>query len=118
MVGQKSENAKDATAFKTAAELKSDAMLTTLGEAFAADTTGINSGYPVLAWQNPAEPTVMGDVNGDGVVLANDAALVYAFVNGETELTAEQLALADLTGDGKIMSDDAALIYAIANGKN
>lgn len=51
LVGQKSENAKDATAFKTAAELKSDAMLTTLGDGFKKDAGNINNGYPVLVWQ-------------------------------------------------------------------
>lgn len=51
LVGQKSENAKDTTAFKTAAELKSDAMLTTLGDAFKKDAGNINNGYPVLVWQ-------------------------------------------------------------------
>lgn len=51
LVGQKSENAKDATAFKTAAELKADAMLTTLGDAFKKDAGNINNGYPVLVWQ-------------------------------------------------------------------
>ena len=50
-VGQKSENAKDTTAFKTAAELKSDAMLTKLGDAFKKDAGNINNGYPVLVWQ-------------------------------------------------------------------
>ena len=51
LVGQKSENAKDATAFKTSAELKADAMLTTLGDAFKKDAGNINNGYPVLVWQ-------------------------------------------------------------------
>lgn len=51
LVGEKGENAKDATAFKTAAELKSDAMLTTLGDAFKKDAGNINNGYPVLVWQ-------------------------------------------------------------------
>ena len=51
LVGQKSENAKDTTAFKTAAELKSDAMLTTLGDAFKKDAGNVNNGYPVLVWQ-------------------------------------------------------------------
>lgn len=51
LVGQKSENAKDTTAFKTAAELKSDAMLTKLGDAFKKDAGNINNGYPVLVWQ-------------------------------------------------------------------
>lgn len=51
LVGQKSENAKDATAFKTANQLKADAMLTTLGDAFKKDAGNINNGYPVLVWQ-------------------------------------------------------------------
>ena len=51
LVGEKGENAKDATAFKTAAELKSDAMLTTLGDAFKKDAGNVNNGYPVLVWQ-------------------------------------------------------------------
>ena len=38
-------------AFKTAAELKSDAMLTTLGDAFKKDAGNVNNGYPVLVWQ-------------------------------------------------------------------
>ena len=38
-------------AFKTAAELKADAMLTTLGDAFKKDAGNINNGYPVLVWQ-------------------------------------------------------------------
>lgn len=51
LVGEKGENAKDATAFKTAAELKADAMLTTLGDAFKKDAGNVNNGYPVLVWQ-------------------------------------------------------------------
>lgn len=38
-------------AFKTSAELKSDAMLTTLGDAFKKDAGNVNNGYPVLVWQ-------------------------------------------------------------------
>ena len=51
LVGEKSENAKDFTAFKTSDELKSDAMLTTLGDGFKKDAGNINNGYPVLVWQ-------------------------------------------------------------------
>ena len=36
---------------KSEDELKSSEMLTTLGEAFKADTENINQGYPILAWQ-------------------------------------------------------------------
>lgn len=38
-------------AFKTSDELKADAMLTTLGDAFKKDAGNINNGYPVLVWQ-------------------------------------------------------------------
>ena len=51
LVGEKNENAKDFTAFKTSDELKSDAMLTTLGDGFKKDAGNINNGYPVLVWQ-------------------------------------------------------------------
>lgn len=37
--------------FKTSDELKADAMLTTLGDAFKKDAGNINNGYPVLVWQ-------------------------------------------------------------------
>ena len=97
---------------KTADELK--ALALTLGDKFTADRNGINSGYPVLAWQLPI---VLGDVNGDGKADNLDAALVYAYYNGKQELSAQQLAAADVNGDGKVDNQDAALIYAYYNGK-
>ena len=97
---------------KTADELK--ALAPTLGDKFTADRNGVNSGYPVLAWQLPI---VLGDVNGDGKADNLDAALVYAYYNGKQELSARQLAAADVNGDGKVDNHDAALIYALYNGK-
>ena len=60
---------------------------------------------------------LLGDVNGDGKVTAKDAALLYAYINGRTTLTDEQLALCDVSGDGKVTAKDAALIYAFVNGR-
>lgn len=97
---------------KTADELK--ALAPTLGDKFTADRNGVNSGYPVLAWQLPI---VLGDVNNDGKADNLDAALVYAYYNGKQELSAQQLAAADVNGDGKADNLDAALIYAYYNGK-
>ena len=97
---------------KTADELK--ALALTLGDKFTADRNGINSGYPVLAWQLPI---VLGDVNGDGKADNLDAALVYAYYNGKQELSARQQTAADVNGDGKADNLDAALIYAFYNGK-
>ena len=97
---------------KTADELK--ALALTLGDKFTADRNGINSGYPVLAWQLPI---VLGDVNNDGKADNLDAALVYAYYNGKQELSARQQTAADVNGDGKADNLDAALIYAFYNGK-
>ena len=97
---------------KTADELK--ALAPTLGDKFTADRNGVNSGYPVLAWQLPI---VLGDVNGDGKADNLDAALVYAYYNGKQELSARQQTAADVNGDGKVDNIDAALIYALYNGK-
>ena len=97
---------------KTADELK--ALASTLGDKFTADRNGVNSGYPVLAWQLPI---VLGDVNNDGNVDNLDAALVYAYYNGKQELSARQQTAADVNGDGKADNLDAALIYALFNGK-
>lgn len=58
-----------------------------------------------------------GDVNGDGTIQANDAALVYSIANGKVTSTLEQQKAADVNGDGKVLADDAALIYSYANGK-
>ena len=97
---------------KTADELK--ALAPTLGDKFTADRNGVNSGYPVLAWQLPI---VLGDVNGDGKADNQDAALVYAYYNGRQAFSAQQLLAADVNGDGKVDNQDAALIYAYYNGK-
>lgn len=97
---------------KTADELK--ALAPTLGDKFTADRNGVNSGYPVLAWQFPI---VLGDVNNDGKADNLDAALVYAYYNGKQELSARQQTAADVNGDGKVDNIDAALIYALYNGK-
>ncbi len=95
---------------KTADELK--ALAATLGDSFAADTDGINGGYPILAWQGAKQP-LAGDVNADGTVDVTDAELVYNYSVGAGELTEAELLIADMDGDGYITAKDAAMIYAI-----
>lgn len=52
----------------------------------------------------------LGDANLDGLVLADDAALVDEHVAGRETLTGKARDLADVDGDGKISSTDSALI--------
>ena len=58
-----------------------------------------------------------GDMNNDGEVLLNDAAMVYAIANSKLDATEEQLAAADVDGNGEVLLNDAAMVYAYANSK-
>lgn len=61
-------------------------------------------------------PVGAGHVTGGEELKTDDAALIYAFVNGSEELDETQLALADVNGDGFVDTTDAALVYRIVNG--
>lgn len=53
-----------------------------------------------------------GDVNMDGIITGYDAALVSKYLlEGDVELTKEQLAIADMNGDGKVTVEDADAIF-------
>ena len=102
---------------KTADELK--ALASELGSSFAADTKGLNGGYPVLKWQADAEAQKYnkGDVNNDGVVDDVDAALAYAIANGKLTADLSQQDAADINGDGQVTAKDAEIIYAFYLGE-
>jgi len=59
---------------------------------------------------------LLGDVNGDGKVKSNDAALALRIAAGLVEPTPEQILAADMNGDGKIRSNDAFAILRKAAG--
>ena len=102
---------------KTADELK--ALASELGSSFAADTKGLNDGYPILKWQADAEAQKYnkGDVNNDGVVDDVDAALAYAIANGKLTVDLSQQDAADINGDGQVTTKDAEIIYAFYLGE-
>lgn len=102
---------------KTADELK--ALASELGSSFAADTKGLNNGYPILKWQADAEAQKYnkGDVNNDGVVDDVDAALAYAIANGKLTADLSQQDAADINGDGQVTAKDAEIIYAFYLGE-
>ena len=68
--------------------------------------------------EEPEEEILIGDINGDTVINANDASLILSSysklqVGAELDLTPEQMKAADINGDGKIDAKDAsdALAY-------
>lgn len=60
---------------------------------------------------------ILGDVNGDGDVTAQDASLVLQAVAGKIEFSAEQRKVADVNEDGEITAQDASLILQYVAGK-
>lgn len=64
----------------------------------------------------PMLSSVMGDINGDGMVTAIDARLVLQHVAGLRELDENPLVLADMNGDGKVSAVDARYILRIVAG--
>ena len=53
---------------------------------------------------------VLGDVNGDGQVMATDYAKIKNYIMGQTELTETQKKAADVNNDGQVMATDYAKI--------
>ena len=76
----------------TADEMKNAAFLEKLGGAFITDANGINSGYPILAWQEnavthtPPEPTNYSDVSDNAWYAA---AADYVIAEGLFDLTGQ-----------------------------
>ena len=65
-----------------------------------------------------AYPTVMGDVDMDGIVTGHDAAMVSRYLDSEGDidsLSAPQLMYADVNGNGWVDEEDAALIFESAD---
>ena len=60
---------------------------------------------------------ILGDVNGDGLVTAQDASLVLQAVAGKIELSPSQISIADVNGDTSITAQDASLILQKVAGK-
>ena len=60
---------------------------------------------------------ILGDVNDDGLVTAQDASLVLQAVAGKIELSPSQISIADVNGDTSITAQDASLILQKVAGK-
>lgn len=82
------------------------------------DLKGINAILTSLKLEEitPAKPQVtLGDVDDNGEINMDDAALLIRYCNNLTTLTDEQRAAAELNGDREINMDDAALLIRYCN---
>ena len=82
------------------------------------DLEGINAILTSLKLDKitPAEPQVtLGDVDDNGEINMDDAALLIRYCNNLTTLTDEQRAAAELNGNSEINMDDAALLIRYCN---
>jgi uncharacterized repeat protein (TIGR02543 family) len=64
-----------------------------------------------------AAESMLGDVNGDGVIDVRDVVLVQRHILGKITLTAEQFKAADINGDGLVDARDVTLIMQHTIGK-
>ena len=71
----------------------------------------------VVRFEKTPTTGLLGDVNNDGDITLGDAVLLYAYVRGKTDLTADQLSRCDLNNDGTVSLGDAVLLYAYVRGK-
>lgn len=78
---------------------------------FSATGSGL---YIIADKGKPADPILLGDLNFDGKVQAEDARLVLRYVAKLDSLTPKQLQVADMDGDGKVSASDARIILRIA----
>lgn len=55
-----------------------------------------------------------GDVYPDGIINANDEAVLISYLEGSISLTDEQTAILDINGDAKLSLDDLAIITQLS----
>lgn len=93
----------------------------TLEKVAVCDSTFVNDAVKVQTGEAPevtvGTAAVLGDVDGDGEVTNNDAAMVYGNYLGKVKFNENQTAAADVDGDGEVTNNDAAMIYGFYLGK-
>lgn len=69
----------------------------------------------MAAYAMTLEELKYGDLNGDGEINMDDAAMLIGYCNGVQELTEEQQAAAELNGDSVLNIEDAVLLIKYCN---
>lgn len=81
-------------------------------------SNGVTISVRVLDYGTPpADPVIIGDVNGDKNVDVLDAAMIQKYAAGKSTLTPEQIHTGDVNGDNNADVLDATEIQKFAAGK-
>ena len=79
-------------------------------------TFTVTSGRDLVANFSAQQPSLVGDVNEDGVISIDDVSVLLSHVLGNISLTGQVLINADVNGDGVISIDDVStLLYMSMN---
>lgn len=72
--------------------------------------------YRKLERESSPITQIPGDLDGDGMLTANDALVLLRFSIGAVDLTPAQMAVADANGDGSVNANDALYVLRAALG--
>jgi hypothetical protein len=83
----------------------------------ASYTFTVTSGRDLVANFSAQQPSLVGDVNEDGVVSIDDVSVLLSHVLGNITLTDQALINADVNGDGVISIDDVSTLLNMSMNK-
>ena len=83
----------------------------------ASYTFTVTSGRDLVANFSAQQPSLVGDVNEDGVVSIDDVSVLLSHVLGNISLTDQALINADVNGDGVISIDDVSTLLNMSMNK-
>ena len=83
----------------------------------ASYTFTVTSGRDLVANFSAQQPSLVGDVNEDGVVSIDDVSVLLSHVLGNISLTDQALMNADVNGDGVISIDDVSTLLNMSMNK-
>ena len=83
----------------------------------ASYTFTVTSGRDLVANFSAQQPSIVGDINEDGVISIDDVSVLLSHVLGNTSLTGQSLINADVNGDGVISIDDVSTLLNMSMNK-
>jgi hypothetical protein len=83
----------------------------------ASYTFTVTSGRDLVANFSAQQPSIVGDINEDGVVSIDDVSVLLSHILGNISLTDQALINADVNGDGVISIDDVSTLLNMSMNK-